>query len=171
MNNELETLYSDVKEWLKFAETKNAALITFDTAVLFFLLNLYVKTSYTNFANIEILYCIGLVISILICLSSYVAKLTNGDFLQHFFLNFIGTKNATDNYLYYKDICKYTHTELETAYQKLFNKSKCTNYELCLINQIQAISSLAYKKYFLFNLSLFLIIIEIVFSIIILIVA
>jgi hypothetical protein len=166
LNKGLEALYLDVKDWLKFAETKNVALITFNSACLFFLFNLLKQQ--TAYITLSIIYCIGIIISILIALFSYLPKFTRTNFIELIVLKFISNKDDNDNMLYYKDLIKYSQSELENTYLKVFDVEEFTNeYEKILIRQIRSISLLAYKKYAMFYLALSVILIQ-VFSLIIL---
>lgn len=172
MDNYLEKIYTDVKEWLKFAEAKNGALITFNTACLFFLFDCLIKNKFCK--SLLIVYCIGLLISTSILLISYIPKLKNIDLTEYICSNFIKKQSKTNNFLFYKNISLYSETDLLNEYIALFNPDlnlENLNYDKILISQIKAISNIALKKFLLFDLALYIIIFLIIISALILIIA
>lgn len=92
----LENLYSDIREWLKFAESKNAALLTLNIASFFGIVRMVGKEDFS---------CIIKIILILLLFSTIIN-------LRSFFPSKVKDKSKSGrnyrlvNLLYYADISK-----------------------------------------------------------------
>src|SRR5690554_7337941 len=77
MKEHLEYIFSNVNDWLKFAEAKSATLLAANGVVLFGILRL-VKDLEMNAVTMLSLFigCICFSISLILCLSSFVPSLT-----------------------------------------------------------------------------------------------
>ncbi|MED4990111.1 hypothetical protein ETC01_00705 [Geobacillus sp. NFOSA3] len=153
----LTDLYSDIREWLKFAEAKNAALLTFDSACLFTLLRYQdvvfpKKDGYANlFFTISL---IIILISIIILMISFLPKrfkkgLKNNEHSHPF----------SKNLLYYGDIVKYSPQRfLASIFHKynIDNFDKNNKYFNDLCTQIISLSRISVRKYRMFKCSLVL---------------
>jgi hypothetical protein len=148
MKSELKYIFSNVNEWLKFAETKNAALIVFSASII-----LAILTNITNNINIILKYYIIIclifqIISLIISLISFYPTIKISHILCK--RNEISEK---DNLLFYGNIFKYD----EKMYLKsIFNDKveNTTRFELDLAKQIIINSNITLKKYKFFKLSL-----------------
>ncbi len=143
----LKDTLTKVNDWLKFAETKNAANIAFCSASIFAVLRITLNMqSLGCYAKWYILFIITcLVISLTISLLSFVPKL-KAPWLH------IDNRNKDDNLLYYGHACKYSGSKyLEILYDKKSHESKNYEIELAYSNQIVTNSKIAYIKYEHFN--------------------
>jgi hypothetical protein len=148
-------MYKDVIEWLKFAETKNAALLTFNGVLVFGIIGLlsnsnkYIKTLFPQaFIGIYLL-----IVSTLLLLVSFLP----------FFNAVKSLKDAIPtrltNFRYYKDIYKLSpEVYLKSIYRIYCNTDISTfnKGELDLAYQIVILSIITIRKYKIFTLSLIL---------------
>lgn len=151
---------NNISEWLKFAEAKNIALITFNSAGIWFTLD---KLSDSKFLIPEIFLTsilICLISSTLLCFVSLFSASTENKFIN-LFINFVlksypMKKSRKDNLLYFLDIIKYSPEEyLDNIIQNLPKDEQFVSKILMFqSNQITALSKIATTKYLLFNYSL-----------------
>lgn len=133
-----------VNYWLQFAEAKNAAMIAFTVAML--------AVIYSFFDNIVVLVILSLVyviaLSILICsmfpLGNMDADTRNGDYQEK------------DNYLYWKDIAKYSKRDYIESISKQFfacSTDNVSKQEVMLVEEIITNARIAKYKYRMFELA------------------
>lgn len=166
MNNYLKCIYDDIYRWLVFAETKNAAFLTFVSVFMGWIIgskdNMLI---YNNFIKIFLIVLCTMVIIILIV--SYVPFLNSSRFLQECMYHYyIDKKN--DNYMFYLNIFLYVYEQNYLNGTK-FKQILCNEYgilqeqlskfEKDLIMQIEATSSIATIKYYCFNVAIKVIIV------------
>lgn len=151
---QLQKIEDKIGDWLKFAEAKNAALITFDSACIFvigeYFLNLQSGFLKTTLATILIIF----IFSVILCLISLIASVGKFNFLDSIFKKRTCTEN--DNLLFYKDIAKYEPTEYYKKIQEILNESNGninSKLELNISKQIVILSEIAYRKYVIFNVA------------------
>lgn len=154
MKDRLKYILSLVNEWLKFAESKNAALLAADTAMALGLLK--VLQSYTLPSQIVKLYLsfsiVFLALAAIVCLISFISQVT---------IPWLATKcrpSETDNLLFYGDIAKYNPEKyMEKLYkQAMKDLDEIDAYEEDIAEQVIINSRIALRKYKLFNVALWL---------------
>jgi hypothetical protein len=149
-----------VNDWLKFAEAKNAALVTLSGATVFGLL------SYTSSAqNLSLTWKIGIfagialqIIACLVSLASFLPKISR--------LKILGTGRKTrltdnDNLLFFGDLCKYSSKELVNAVAHLYFQDESYlksqhKAHLDIADQIIINSRIAVSKFRLFKIALWI---------------
>lgn len=141
----IENLYSDVKEWLKFAESKNAALLTFNTAVFFGIVR------YTG-ALLQ-----GLPISCILLLLTLSIGVNLYSFLPRKLKDIQGNEyeHGCMNLLYYSELAKLNSNSIRTLLAKrYYNQTIDDPYFKDLTTQIHSLSKLTERKNSLFILGL-----------------
>lgn len=147
----LETIYSDIREWLKFAEAKNALLLSFNGVLAFGIARL-----------VQVEYLKGLLPNIFIGIQILSTILLLWSFLPFFRANkSIGYKSPIykTNLRYYKDIYKLNpKAYLESIYTLYCEgmEPKMNKAELDLALQIIILSIISVRKNRIFNTSLYL---------------
>ncbi|HEY9296009.1 MAG TPA: Pycsar system effector family protein [Phormidium sp.] len=155
-------IFQIVNDWLKFAEAKNAILLTFCGAAIT-AITTYVSTA----ANIPSSLRIGLLIAIfLLCLSSLTCTIS---FLPK--TKPITTKSSnyklkdTDIFYFFGDLKKYNDAELLNSLNRLYFESTIpTPYkkeDLDIAKQITINSEIAAKKFDFFRIGVWLLILSI----------
>lgn len=165
--DELKNIYADVSEWLKFAETKHAALFAFWTAILIGVLT----SDYCNTLDSCLYYFIIIVILIggLLNLISFVPFLNrckrlkkrcyhvyknisgNRIFYQSIFIDtFCNSGRIEDSIKKYQDLLGITFEEKE---DKMILKD-ATGILNDYIRQIIEVSQVATIKYYIFNIAI-----------------
>lgn len=162
IQNLLKEILSNVNNWLIFAEAKNAAIITFDLAVIASIAGIDFFRNNIFIFHISI---IGIFFSLVIALYSFKPE---GNIKK----NDYDPQSELDNLIYYADIVKYNEAgyikALSKKYlQKDIHINQVQEVELDYSKEIVYNSKIAYKKYKLFKYSLNIILITIILSIII----
>ncbi|WP_284199734.1 Pycsar system effector family protein [Alicyclobacillus sacchari] len=148
MKEELKYLFDKVNDWLKFAEAKHIALITFDTAALFGLISLLTNSSVSATIKVPIAtFVVGIGLSVLISLFSF-SSITNSN---KFFRRKAGPAQH-DNLLFFGHISKYEESQYKEALQNQFN-CQLNEWEGQLADQIVVNSKIVMRKFRLFNWS------------------
>ncbi|MEZ9060436.1 Pycsar system effector family protein [Vibrio pelagius] len=153
MKEQLEKVFSNVNDWLKFAETKSASLTAANGVVLFGVLRVTkdIEFSVVSEAMIYIsLVCFGL--SLLFCLSSFIPSLS---------LPWAHKKSSvqeSDNLLFFGHIENYTPKSYLNKLSKSIgvNEYCASKYEYMLASQIITNSVIASYKYSVFKKSIWL---------------
>ena len=159
MEKKLESIFGNINDWLKFAETKSATLIAFDGLVIFGILRILkdvqLKSEHELYVYIVIT---QLIISLLIALTSLIPNLSMPWFFKK------KQPSETDNLLYFEDIAKYTKsTYLHALYQATGQEARTiTPYEKMMTHQIIVNSVIARRKYKLFKLAIWVLLSAIV---------
>lgn len=165
MEDKLKSLSGIILDLLKFAEAKNGVLITVCGAGIWSILQILKdKSSFPEFRSILIFIMLVFLASLMISLGSFVAKTLNRTCEK-------GTINEVSelNLLFFGHICKLTPQEFLEGFYKKYAREKaydyCTAYEKDLANQIVVNSEIVMKKYRLFNISITLLLVGLLFSI------
>lgn len=151
-SNKLKYIFDNVNNWLKFAESKNAALLAANSAIVFGLIR--TQDLFENsLLHYYFVICIVLAtFSACICLLSFVPKIKINSIFQE---TSVQAENL--NLLFYGHIAKFTpedylkalqdgHIITEEAIQDRF----CTD----IANQIVVNSKIAQTKYIFFQLAI-----------------
>lgn len=164
MTDILNQLEQKINTYLQFAETKNAAIITFNSALLFFSIDFFINTYKGTYTQAYILCIIILVISLLVSLMSFLPRLKNKKLIQKImFSQNKKNKSQKTNLLDYEVISKYNATELMNQYEKALDlKSTNPMFDLYLTRQVIDLAQTAYLKYSFFRLTLNISIISII---------
>ena len=106
IENKLVYIFSNVNEWLKFAELKNAGLIAFLIAAISGLLGFIASYQQLNQSlRVGIIFCVAaLIISCLVSLSSFLPKVNR---LEIIYFHEQGEVLDSDNLLFFCDLAKY----------------------------------------------------------------
>jgi hypothetical protein len=153
MDEKLQDIFSNINDWLKFAEAKSATLIACNGALIFGMSRLI---SSFDPKGIYLIYLIVMsalcILSISICFLSIIPSLSMPWEKKP---SGIGDK---DNLLYFSDIAKYTPlTYLKALKDKLELKdSVFTGYQKDLSSQVIVNSVIADRKYKAFQKAVWL---------------
>ena len=161
LENRLTAVLKDVTDWLKFAEAKNLALITFNSVWLSYCIKNVFDSSVIDYKWAYVRASLMCIISLIICFIGFIPKISNNKAFHSFIKWILGKKRKQDNMLFYKHISKYSN---EAYYRKFqidimgkeddsYNTNK-NKYEKALIEQIISLSLIASKKYYLFTVSI-----------------
>lgn len=169
MKDAVKDIFSNVNEWLKFAEAKNAALIAFHLGSIFGAATIITQSECGTIPQLILKYLYSFIIlssvGLFFTLFSFWPQtkieavlskkiedifysrtpMTNGNLLFYGYINDCGK----DQYL----------SELCRCYSK--NPTNCTKLELDYINQIVTNSRIAVRKYFYFKIALLLTIVAV----------
>lgn len=170
LEGKLTMLLKDTTDWLKFAEAKNLALITFNSAWLSYFIKSIFDVNNMESNKIYVIASIFCIISLLICFIAFIPKLIDFKLIKKVAKMLIGKQSPNDNMLFYKHICKYEPSEYYEKFQRkfpdgeVFDKynSNQNRYVKELVRQISALAHIAFKKYLLFNLAIIITIIPFV---------
>lgn len=148
----LKDLYKDVTEWIKFAEAKNAALLTFNGVLLFGILKLIESTNILIKPFSTVLYISSalLVINIVYILFSFLPLLNQSKKIGSVQAN---RSITNENLLFYGNLHKLTP---DVFLDRISSKYGLTNikeqpYFKDLSIQIITLSFLAVRKYNIFR--------------------
>lgn len=159
MKEHLEYIFSNVNDWLKFAEAKSATLLAANGVVLFGILRL-VKDLEMNAVTMLSLFigCICFSISLILCLSSFVPSLTMPWVHKKY------NKTVNDNLLFFGHIENYTPSAYLEAVRISCGKEKedKDDYQKMLAQQIITNSVITSYKYSVFKKSIWLTLIGLV---------
>lgn len=153
MQELLREILNNVNTWLTFAEAKNAAIITFDFAMIAFVGNIdFSKENIIIFTILIVVIIVGMIISLGIALLSFMPQVNKNKFE---FQNDI----ENGNLIYYGDIAKYNDIEyIKNLCKQYFGKNIDINeikkIEIDYSNEIICNAKIACKKYKFFKCSL-----------------
>jgi hypothetical protein len=156
----MKDIYKDVTEWLKFAETKNAALLTFNGVLLFGIVRiLQSNVSYfTPYTKTFTACIILLIINICINLMSFIPALTQSK--KQKLKSSLSNEQVNDlNLLYYGNLKNFNEVKFLEAIIKKYNlpaNDQTDEYLKDLSLQIVTLSSIATKKYIFFSISVYI---------------
>lgn len=153
MDEKLKDIFSNINDWLKFAEAKSATLIAFNGALIFGISRLITSFDLKGTCLIYLIVILSLcILSTSICFFSVIPA-----------LSMPWDKKPSgviekDNLVYFSDIAKYTPLAyLRALSEKLgLNNSEFTGYQKDLSNQIIVNSVIADKKYRAFQKAVWL---------------
>lgn len=156
MEKSLNRLYNDFKGWLKFADTKNAALLTLDSALLICLISYGERIFPEEFEHFPLLFNIcttATIISIILLFISFLPR------------RFRKLKNKSSPYPNFKNLLHYGHihkfspgvllSSLENKY-KFYESSINDDYLYDLSFQIISLARTIKRKDRIFNYVLML---------------
>ncbi|WP_047691419.1 Pycsar system effector family protein [Vibrio sp. ZOR0018] len=150
IEEKLDSVFSNVNDWLKFAEQKNAALLVLNggivwgmTRVLSQVDKLALVSYWSSLAGYIVLVC-----SAIICVISFLPILEEKWFKPD-------AKKSSDNCFYFADIAKYSKSDyLALLSARLeIDSYKATPYEIDLSSQIVTNAEIALDKYKKFKLA------------------
>lgn len=155
--DQIEELYSvlnQVIDWLKFAESKNGALLAAESAAIFAFFSAFSQIQYSYFSIWGLIYLgillVCLFVSLLYCLISFIPDL-NLSFKEK-----INDCSEDNNLCFFAHIAELSPEEyLSRFYEKREIKFKEINkFELDLAQQIVINSKIACRKYKLFEIAI-----------------
>ncbi|CAM4034567.1 Pycsar system effector family protein [Gillisia hiemivivida] len=154
MNKELLQIFSNINDWLRFAEAKNAMIIAFNGASIYGIVKLPFLNNFTEMGFLQI-YSIGIILMLII--SSTIALLS-------FVPNLHFLKGST--YLELKDVNLLFYQHLKQLESKKLKKLLCekagvkesdfTKLDDDLISQIKYNATIASRKYHHFSVAVWL---------------
>lgn len=154
MEDRLRSILSDVNDWLKFAEGKNAAFLAANGVVVFGLLGLANgKTFVCKAAQYYFAIAVAFVVlSALVCLLSFLPQVKIPWLLPS------RTSKEADNLSFYGDIAGYDPPSYVQAlyHQAGEDTENISDFEEDLAEQAIVNSRIALRKYHLFNLAVWL---------------
>jgi len=161
-DEQLQKIFANVNEWLKFAEAKNFGLLTLNAAIVFgftqtnFEANSVVaKTGFYVFAP----FALFSFLSALISLFPIVSMIEKGAYAKSWinkFCNWIDEEKKFENIHFYGYLRDIDESEFETKFLSKINSSIVfTQYEKELGTQILYNSRITWLKYQLFKIGAF----------------
>ena len=152
MEDRLKYVLSNVNDWLKFAEAKNAALAATSAAVIIGLFSVIdKKQSLITYLQNYLCISIGLCLLAMICaLMSFVPQIRIPVLLR------LSNKKKDDNIIFFSDVAKYDPQEyLESLYAASGKPVKeFSSIESFFAEQIIANSRIALRKYRFFSMGI-----------------
>ncbi len=148
MYEKLNQIFSNVNDWLKFAETKNALIIVFNSSIIFGILNFYsVIKDDKAYIVYMLIAMIMLLISIVVSLLSFIPQ------LKYPYISFDKPQD-TDNLLFFEHIAKYTPAQYYDRMKNALPNEKINEaFDMYYINQIVANSRIVATKFKQFKIS------------------
>lgn len=155
INDELKYIFDNVKDWLKFAEAKNAALTAFNAAILAKLVSILMSLRDDQ----EHLECYLFVSVIFMSISLIMALYSFYPRLSSLLLPEKTGEPGNGNLFFFLTIAQYKEKRYFEEMKKHINENDSEDktsdrLKLDLINQIIVNSEIAVKKYFLFKWAL-----------------
>lgn len=138
----VENIYADTREWLKFTEAKNAALLALTSATIFGFIRIISNQSLFNKYVITLIFLM-LLITLIIALFSFRPRKVN---------NYTSDKiDKSDNLLFYNNLSKSNPKKIYDLFNEKYFLNGSTNSvkdeyisDLCI--QIHALSSITVSK-------------------------
>jgi hypothetical protein len=165
----LQKIFSNVNEWLKFAEAKNFGLLSLNAAIVFgFSQSIFTNGSIIAKAGFYVFapFAIFSFLAALISLFPILSKIEKGSFTTGWInklCNFIDEEKKFENIHYYGYLKRISEKEFETQYlNKINSKIKFSQYEKELGTQILYNSRITWLKYQLFKIGAFIFLVGIV---------
>lgn len=153
LDDNLKYIFSNINDWLKFAEAKSAILIAGNGTFIFGILRLIDKYNIDGYLQIYLLVSVLFsILSLVVCLVSIVPSLT-----MPWDSKPAGT-NRNDNLLYFADIAKYSPLSyLSSLNESLgLQPSDFNSFQKNLSLQIITNAVIANKKFNYFKFSIWL---------------
>tara|TARA_R110000737_G_scaffold219056_2_gene235239 strand:+ start:892 stop:1413 length:522 start_codon:yes stop_codon:yes gene_type:complete len=152
MNKELLEIHSNTKDWLKFAESKNAMLIAFNAASIYGVAKLPFlnKASEVSFMDSYFAFVIILlIISTVTCLLSFVPRLK--------FLNLsIANRKEDENIFFFEHLGKSSPKKILKSLVEKGVKEEFLEIDKDITVQIHSLANVARKKYSFFTIAVWL---------------
>lgn len=152
MNKELLEIHSNVKDWLKFAEAKNAMLIAFNAASIYGVAKLpfLEKNVDTSFLSVYFSIVIILLISsAVVCLISFVPRLK-------FILISISNSEDKNNIFFFEHLGKSTPDKILKSLTDKGVKEEFSKIDNDIAVQIHSLANVATRKYSLFTIAVWI---------------
>jgi hypothetical protein len=152
MNKELLEIHSNVKDWLRFAEAKNAMLIAFNGASIYGIANLPFLNKKEDLSFIDGYFSfviLLLVFSTVVCLISFVPRLK----FTHLS---IANKNDKENIFFFEYLGGSSPDKILTELTEKGVEDKFSEMDKDLAVQIHSLSNVARKKYSLFTIAVWI---------------
>jgi len=147
MHEKLNQIFSNVNDWLKFSETKNALIIVFNSSLIFGILNFYSVIKEESYIVYMLMVITMLLISIVVSLLSFIPQ------LKYPYISY-GNPEDTDNLLFFAHIAKYTPAQYyEKIKSTLPDETKNEEFDMYYINQIVANAKIVTTKFEQFKIS------------------
>ncbi|RYC51865.1 Pycsar system effector family protein [Flagellimonas olearia] len=146
MNSTLLEIFYNTKDWLKFAEAKNAMLIAFNGASIYGVAQLFdidffdESKFWTVYLTAVILF---LVVSTITCLTSFVPR------LRFLYLSIVPEK-MEDNIFFFENLKDMSEEKILKCLTEKGASDTFTEIDKDLANQIQSLAKVASTKYSLF---------------------
>lgn len=170
---QLQKIFSNVNDWLKFAEAKNFGLLTLNAAILF-------GTTQIDFSNYASIQKVGLfifapisilaIMAFIISLFPILSEVEKGKYAKIWiskFSNFIDEEKEFENIHFYGYLKKLNEAEFELKFlEKVKSEIKLSQFEIELVTQILYNSRITFLKYQLFKIGAFLFLCGIIASLI-----
>ncbi|RSL32673.1 hypothetical protein D7Z54_14585 [Salibacterium salarium] len=157
---ELQYKYELVNNWLKYAETKNSAVLVFTVAIITLIMNSINDNNMNSYMSINS--------KILLTFMSLACLVSLKSFLPKLKLDINNKKDISnnDNLHYFNHLSKYTPEQLIDAmslqyYEDAFGDLK-NKYNIDLANQIVINSNIAVRKFKHFKCAAYLVFVGIV---------
>ena len=144
MESKLSFIFSNINDWLKFAEAKSATLLACNAGLTFGIVRFIASSEIEGFGYLFLALSVVLcIISIALCILSVIPSLE-----MPWEKKPSGT-NENDNLIFFSDIAKYTPLSyLQSLERKLgLKNSDFSGYETDLASQIITNSVIAHSKY------------------------
>lgn len=150
----LKDLYKDISDWLKFAEAKNAALLTFNGVLIFGLLKIDLSGNLIFLSKTISLCAMILCVNIAIILSSFLPSLLQDKKILSIDTSHL--RNINKNYLFYGNLKGINIDDFINIIKERYSieADENDNYIKDLCHQILSVSTIAIKKYNIFKLSI-----------------
>ena len=152
MNKELIEILNNTKEWLKFAEAKNAMLIAFNAASIYGVAKLPFlnKTEFSSFIDGYFSFVIILlIISTVTCLISFVPRLN----IIHISITNI---NQEGNIFFFEHLRKSTPKQILKSLKEKGVKEEFSKIDEDVASQIHSLSKVTSNKYSLFTIAVWI---------------
>ncbi len=148
MNPELVNLLTTVRDWLRFAEAKNAALVAFSGIMLPFVFSLSDLGEFGKLYSISAVFFLFL--SVLFSLVSFFPHI---DPTRHI-ARFLDRERAATNLLFFGDIARIPLDQFSAFALETFSVNPKSKIDIYAISQIHIISRLTMRKLQFFNIAL-----------------
>jgi len=159
---QLQKIFANVNEWLKFAEAKNFGLLSLNAAIVFgFTQTTFQDDSIIQKAGFYVFapFALFSFLAALISLFPIVSKIEKGAYAKSWinkFCNWIDEEKKFENIHFYGFLKDIEETEFETKFLiKISSKDAFTQFERELSTQILYNSRITWLKYQLFKIGAF----------------
>ena len=155
MKEELDTIFDNVNNWLKYAETKSATLLAANGVMTFGIVR--ILTSWNVESLLLTIYLVFVVALLLLSMTILLVSFSPSLDIPWLF-KLKDPNNKKDNLLYFEHISKYTpQVYLDSLASAVSAEGNGTNdYELMQAKQIIANSVIARRKFAIFNIAIWI---------------
>lgn len=142
MKDELKYIFSNVNEWLKFAEAKHAGIIVFNSAII-----IGVITSYKDFGHFD--KCFSIISIFILGISVFGSLIAQFPETSNFIIRYENIENP--NLYFFGHLAVIKQNNFIDEFKKTFPTFNPDNLDKQLINQILVNSKIALSKYTIFK--------------------